>query len=84
MMKPTSHETEDPVLPERHEIEAEINQLIEANRVRCFWFAPKDYLPVCDEQRFRALRHIESHGDRQAFMQSRKLQEWLLRISNAR
>lgn len=83
-MDTTSEEPDNATIPGREEIETAINQLVEVNRVRCLWFAPKDYLPVCDAQRFRALHHIERHGDRQAFMRSRELQEWLLQISNGR
>jgi hypothetical protein len=70
--------------PEHHgilahqDIACAVNELVEANRARCFWFAPPEYLPVTDDERLRALDNIERYGDRQAFKRARELSEWLL------
>jgi len=64
--------------PTKQEVEAEVDKLIEEYRLQCLWFAPRDYLPKSDEQRLRALGHIERYGDREAFKRSRELRDWLL------
>ena len=68
----------------KDEIDAAINRLVELNRLRCFWFAPGEYLPANDVQRLRALDHIERHGDREAFMRARELRDWLSHHSNGK
>ena len=76
-MAPSAASEELPT-PTRREIEEAVTQLIEANRARCLWFAPVDYLPATDEERLHALQHIERHGNRQAFVRARELRDWVL------
>ena len=66
----------------RRELEAAVAQLVDANRARCLWFAAREYQPATDEARLRALRHIEQHGDRKAYVRSRELRDWLLQTSS--
>ena len=66
----------------REEVYAAIDELVQY-RSMCLWFAPKGYLPATDEERIMALKNIERHGDRQAFMRSRELREWFLHVSPA-
>ncbi len=58
-----------------------VRDLVQKNRARCLWFAPPDYQPETDAERIRALSYIERHGDREAFVRARELQQWLLRTS---
>lgn len=74
----------DRTVPTRREIEEAVTMLVEANRMRCLWFAPPDYLPSTDEERLRALQHIERHGDRQSFVRARELRACLLQPSSER
>jgi hypothetical protein len=66
------------------EVEDEVLLLVEANRARCFWYAPEDFIPETDAERVRALEAIERHGDREAFVKARELRQWLLQHSSAR
>ena len=65
-------------------MEEAVIEFVEANRARCLWFSAPDYLPATDEERLRALQHIERHGDRKAFVRARGLRDWLLQLSNER
>lgn len=62
---------------EKREVREEIARLVEANRTRCLWFAPADYLPATDAERIRALIHIEQRCDRATFQRARELRRWL-------
>ncbi len=80
-MSTTSAEKEQSI-PTRREMEDAVNQLVEANRARCLWFASLDYLPATDAERLRALQHVERHGNRQAFVRARELRDWVLQLSS--
>jgi hypothetical protein len=66
----------------REQVVEDIRRLVRANRARCLWFAPSDYMPETDAERLRALEHIERHGDRATFVRAGELREWLLRTSS--
>lgn len=63
---------------------AEIDRLIEANRLRCLWFLRPDYHPSTDSERLRALEYIGRYGDRDAYRRAIELTRWLSRHSSAR
>ena len=62
---------------------AEIEQLIDANRVECLWFLRSDYYPSTDRERLRVLEYIERYGDRDAYRRANALKRWLSRRSSA-
>ena len=61
---------------------SEIHKLVSKYRATCLWFAERDYLPTDRTQALSALRHIERHGDRQAFVTARRLKAWLSQSSS--
>ncbi len=67
-------QTNEP-LPE-HLLEA-VHRLVKANRLRCLWFMKEDYLPVTMAETDRALTEIELHGDREAWVEARRIRAWL-------
>ncbi len=64
------------------ELMEQIRDLVRQYRSRCLWFAEKDYFPADRTQALNALRHIERHGDREAFLRARRLRAWLLQNSS--
>jgi hypothetical protein len=59
-----------------------VRRLVETCRDRCLWFLAADHLPADREQALRALEYIERYGDRQAFVEARKLRRCLSPISS--
>jgi len=64
------------------ELMGRIHDLVRQYRATCLWFADRDYLPADRTQAMSALRHIERHGDRQAFVLARRLRTWLSQNSS--
>jgi hypothetical protein len=62
---------------------ANIDRLIDENRLRCLWFLRADYYPATDDERLRVLEYIERYGDRDAYRRATELRRWLLPHSNA-
>ena len=59
-------------------VNAEIIQLVEANRLRCLWFLRPDYLPGSTSERITTLGYLAKYGDRATFISARRLTDWLL------
>ncbi|ETW98714.1 MAG: hypothetical protein ETSY1_17670 [Candidatus Entotheonella factor] len=59
------------------EIEKQLLELIERYRLRCLWFLATDFVPTTDEQAIQVLEYIERYGDRDGFVQARRLKQWL-------
>ncbi len=59
------------------DLKTKLHQLIDDYRTRCLWFLQPDLYPETDEQTLRILNYIEIHGDRQGFIRSRELKQWL-------
>jgi hypothetical protein len=59
-------------------------ELVERYRARCLWCLAPDFVPQTPEQAFRVLEYIERYGERQGFMQARRLKQWLSPRINAR
>lgn len=57
-------------------------RLIEEYRGRCLWFLRQDYVPSERSAQLRVLDSIERYGDRNAFIQTRELKQWLSLHSN--
>ena len=45
--------------------------------MRCLWFLAEDFVPETPEQAMRVLEYIEHYGDREGFVQARRLKQWL-------
>jgi hypothetical protein len=59
------------------EIKSQLLKLIGAYRSRCLWFLAEDFVPETREQAIRALEYIERYGDREGFVQARRIKQWL-------
>jgi len=59
------------------EINTQLAELIERYRSRCLWFLAEDFVPGTPEQAMRVLEYIERYGDREGFVQARRLKQWL-------
>lgn len=62
---------------------AEFNTLVRRNRRACLWFMRDDYVPVDASGMLKVLRSLEQHGDRETFIQARRLTRWLSQHSSA-
>lgn len=51
-------------------------------RTRCLWFLREDFYPETRDAALRVLRHIERHGDREAFIRAARMRRWLSQTSN--
>ena len=58
-------------------IEKRLVELIERYRLRCLWFLAEDFVPTTHEQTLQVLEYIERYGDREGFVQARRLKQWL-------
>lgn len=57
-------------------------ELIKECRMQCLWFLKPDRIPAEREAQLYALDCVERYGDRAAFIQARKLKQWLSQHSN--
>lgn len=71
--------TIDDCIPSQDALRAFIRQ----QRDRCLWFVRLDYEPEDTAAFLRALRHIERHGSRDAYVQARRFREWLSQGTSA-
>ena len=55
----------------------QLMELVARYRGRCLWFLAPDFVPETPEQALRVLEYIERYGDRQGFVQARRLKQWL-------
>jgi hypothetical protein len=62
---------------------SEFDELVRRNKRRCLWFMRDDYAPVDASGMLKVLRSLEQHGDRETFIQARRLTRWLLQHSSA-
>ena len=58
-------------------IAAAVQSLMERFRTSCLWHMPRDFVPRTDLQIKLVLEAIARNGDRQAFIEARKLLAWL-------
>jgi phosphoribosylamine-glycine ligase len=59
------------------DIEQQLVELIERYRRRCLWFLAEGFIPTTHEQAVQVLEYIERYGDREGFVQARRLKQWL-------
>jgi hypothetical protein len=52
-------------------------RLLEEHRAECLWFLREDYAPAEPEEMLRVLAYLERHGDRETFLEARRLATWL-------
>jgi hypothetical protein len=72
-----------PFRPDDDATAAELRRLVDEYRGRCLWFLRQDYYPATRDEILTVLRHIERHGDREAFRRAASLRRWLSPPSNA-
>jgi len=60
-----------------------LTPLVVKYRSRCLWFFREDFFPGTLREALLVLDNIEKHGDREAFIEARRIREWLSRISSA-
>jgi hypothetical protein len=73
----------DLVIRTSSEAAAAVERLIDVYRTRCLWFLRSDYYPSTDPERLVVLRHIEKHGDREAYRRAAAVRQWLSLNSSA-
>jgi hypothetical protein len=72
-----------PFRPDDDATAAELRRLVDEYRGRCLCFLRQDYYPATRDEILTVLRHIERHGDREAFKRAASLRRWLSPPSNA-
>jgi hypothetical protein len=65
------------------ELAAELRELIERYRAQCLWFLREDFYLTTSGQVGRVLGYIERYGDREAFVRSGRIRQWLSRNISA-
>ena len=58
--------------------------LIRQYKDQCLWFMREDYLPTDRAGLLRSMRSIENNGTREAYVQARNIEQWLLQDSKKR
>lgn len=66
------------------DLDEALRQLVERERIHCLWFLRTDYYPATTQQIVRVLTYIERYGSRAAFVEARKIRQWLLHPSNGK
>lgn len=69
--------------PDDVTIAAEVDRLVDEQRIACLWSLRPDYYPATIEERVRVLEQIERHGDREAYRRAATLRRWLSQPSSA-
>ncbi len=64
------------------DIAKQLMELMGRYRSSCLWFLDEDFVPQTDEQALRVLGLIERYGDRDGFVQARRLKQWLSRSTS--
>ena len=62
-------------------IVAQAHALIKQCRNQCLWFMREDCLPTDRAGLLRFMRSIENSGTRDAYIQARNIEQWLLQDS---
>lgn len=64
-------------------LDAAFRELVERYRVQCLWFLRADYYPSTPAEKEEVLRHIERHGDLEAFRRVAEMRAWLSQHSSS-
>lgn len=67
----------------RVELHQAIDALVREQAARSLWFMRPGWLPETDDERMRALRGIQMHGDIHAFRRASELNAWLSQSCSA-
>jgi hypothetical protein len=68
--------------PTIEETRAAIDLLLAEQRASCLWFVQQGYRPASDRERLSLLRSLEARADRETYIATRELRDWLLRLSS--
>lgn len=68
--------------PTLEEVRASIEELVMEQRASCLWYVRKDRTPANDVERLALLRSLEARADRDTYVRTRELREWLSQLSN--
>ena len=68
--------------PDEASLLADVDRLVEEQRIACLWFMRPEYRPSSRAERVKALEQIERHGDLDAFRRAATLKRWLLQTSS--
>lgn len=71
------------IMIENNEISKMLTPLITKYRNSCLWFLRENFVPVTMKEAFTVLDSIERYGDREAFIEVRRIKTWLLQNSSA-
>jgi hypothetical protein len=64
------------------EVTAKVRELWEKNRLGCGWFVRVDFSPQSVSECLMCLRLMQKHGDRDTFVASKGMEQWVLQNSN--
>ena len=70
------------LMAKSRDIQATIGLLVSKDRDSCFEFYRENFIPRTRRQAIIALDSIERYGDPEAFIEARRLKEWLLHNSS--
>jgi len=65
------------------DIAEKLTPLVNKYRSRCLWFLREDFIPASLEEALLVLNSLEKYGDREAFIEARRIREWLSQTSSA-
>ena len=68
--------------PDRAEVVAAIDRLVDECRVQCLWYVRPDYYPRTDLERLRMLEAIQERSGLAVFQRAGALKTWLSRHSS--
>ena len=71
------------IMIENNEISEMLIPLITKYRDNCLWFLRENFIPVTIKEAFTVLNSIERYGDREAFIEVRRIKTWLLQNFSA-
>ena len=68
--------------PDDVALAAEVDRLVDEQRIACLWFLRPDFRPTTTVERIRVLEQIERHGDLDSFRRAATLRRWLSQTSS--
>jgi len=70
-------------MTETNEISRTLIPLITKYKDSCLWFLREDFIPGTVKEALSVLNSIERYGDREAFIEVKRIKIWLLQNFNA-
>jgi len=68
---------------EHLDVSERLAPLVARYRSSCLWFLREDFVPTTAREALLVLDCLEKHGDREAFIEARRVREWLSQTSSA-